>query len=177
MKLSPSVQSFIAHWGSMGTKWGVNRTVAMIHALLYLSPRPVPADEIAEALGVARSNVSTSLRELQSWRLVQVVPVLGDRRDHFTTMADVWELFQVVVDERKRREIDPTVAILEQTITDLDQEDGGETYAREQLESMLDFIRTSQGWYEEVVRLPTASLKRLASMGTRIRKLLLRGGD
>src|SRR5437867_3235988 len=101
-RLSPVVQRFILHWGEMGTRWGVNRTVAQIHALLYVSPRPLPAEEIAETLSVARSNVSTSLRELQSWGIVRVVHVMRDRRDHFESMKDVWEMFQVILGERKR---------------------------------------------------------------------------
>src|SRR4051794_19919838 len=105
--LSPVAEKFILHWGEMGTRWGINRTVAQIHALLFLSPRPMHAEEIAATLGVARSNVSTSLRELQNWGIVRVVHVLGDRRDHFESMKDVWEMFRVILDERKKRETDP----------------------------------------------------------------------
>src|SRR5206468_5231439 len=107
--LTPVAQKFILHWGEMGTRWWINRTVAQVHALLFLSPRPVPADEISATLAVARSNVSTSLRELQGWRIVRVVHVLGDRRDHFESIKDVWEIFRIVSEERKRREIDPTL--------------------------------------------------------------------
>src|SRR2546428_11232341 len=106
--LTPVAQKFILHWGEMGTRWGINRTVAQVHALLFLSPHPLPADEIADTLAVARSNVSTSLRELQGWRIVRVVHVLGDRRDHFESIKDVWEIFRIVSEERKRRGIDPT---------------------------------------------------------------------
>ena len=102
--LTPVAQKFILHWGEMGTRWGINRTVAQVHALLFLSPHPLPADEISETLAVARSNVSTSLRELQGWRIVRVVHVLGDRRDHFESTKDVWEIFRIVSEERKRRE-------------------------------------------------------------------------
>src|SRR6476469_2216375 len=111
-------QKFILHWGEMGTRWGMNRTVAQIHALLFLSPKPLNAEEIAETLAVARSNVSTSLKELQGWRIVRLVHVLGDKRDHFESMRDVWEMFRVVLDERKRREIDPTIALLEECLAD-----------------------------------------------------------
>ncbi|HET6929726.1 MAG TPA: MarR family transcriptional regulator, partial [Candidatus Acidoferrum sp.] len=110
--LTPVAQKFILHWGEMGTKWGINRTVAQVHALLFLSPKPLPADEISETLSVARSNVSTSLRELQGWGIVSLVHVLGDRRDHFQTTKDVWEIFRTVSEERKRREIDPTLRVL-----------------------------------------------------------------
>ena len=101
--LSPVAQKFILHWGEMGTRWGVNRTVAQIHALLYLSQRPMPADEIADTLAVARSNVSTSLRELQGWRIVRVAPILGDRRQHFESMNDIWDMFRLIIVERKKR--------------------------------------------------------------------------
>src|SRR5438105_13358491 len=110
--VTPVAQKFILQWGEMGTRVGINRTVAQVHALLFLSPRPVPADEIAATLSVARSNVSTSLRELQGWGIVRVVHVLGDRRDHFESLKDVWEIFRTVLDERKRREVDPTLSIL-----------------------------------------------------------------
>jgi DNA-binding transcriptional regulator GbsR (MarR family) len=108
--LSPVAQKFILHWGEMGTRWGVNRTVAQVHALLFLSQRPMPADEIATTLSVARSNISTSLRELLGWRIVRVAPVLGDRRQHFESMHDIWEMFRVILEERKKREIDPRFA-------------------------------------------------------------------
>src|SRR6187431_1048198 len=117
-KLSPVQQRFILHWGEMGTRWGINRTVALLHALLYVSPRPLPAEDMANLLAVARSNVSTSLKELQGWGIVRLVHVMGDKRDHFESMKDVWEMFRVVLDERKRREIDPTMRILRECIAD-----------------------------------------------------------
>jgi DNA-binding transcriptional regulator GbsR (MarR family) len=106
------MQKFILHWGEMGARWGINRTVGQIHALLYLSPRPMNAEEIADTLGVARSNVSTSLKELQNWGIVRIAHVMGDRRDHFESMKDVWEMFRVIMDERKKRETDPTLHCL-----------------------------------------------------------------
>src|ERR1700748_2142446 len=120
--LAPVQQKFILHWGEMGTKWGINRTVAQIHALLYISPKPLHAEEIVEILNVARSNVSTSLKELQGWGIVKMVHVLGDKRDHFESMKDVWEMFRIVLDERKRREIDPTVAMLRECIAEAGQQ-------------------------------------------------------
>ncbi len=117
--LTPVAQKFILHWGEMGTRWGINRTVAQVHALLFLSPVPLPADEISETLAVARSNVSTSLRELQGWRIVRVVHVLGDRRDHFESIKDVWEIFRIVSEERKRREIDPTLNVLAECVREV----------------------------------------------------------
>src|ERR1700726_3586420 len=113
-------QKYILHWGEMGTRWGINRTVAQIHARLYLSPRALPAEEIAETLSVARSNVSTSLRELQGWGIVRAVHVLGDRRVHFDSITNVWELFRTIVDQRKRREIDPTLEMLRKALDQLD---------------------------------------------------------
>src|SRR5579872_4287863 len=119
--LDPTTEKFVLHWGEMGTRWGINRTVAQIHALLYLAPRPLNADEIVQALGVARSNVSNSLKELQSWGIVRLVHVLGDKRDHFESIKDVWEMFRLVLDERKKREIDPTVRVLKECISEAEK--------------------------------------------------------
>src|SRR5678815_1824299 len=121
-ELSPVMRKFILHWGEMGTRWGINRTVAQIHALLYISPKPLNAEEIAASLGVARSNVSNSLKELQGWGIVKLIHVLGDRRDHFESVKDVWEMFRIVLDERKKREIDPTLAMLRECRADLEKE-------------------------------------------------------
>src|SRR5678815_1007135 len=121
-QLSPVQQKFILHWGEMGTRWGINRTVAQIHALLDLAPQPLNAEQISETLGVARSNVSTSLKELQGWGIVKLVHVLGDKRDHFESMKDVWEMCRVVLDERKRREIDPTLKMLRDCIAEAERE-------------------------------------------------------
>src|SRR5229473_6287253 len=126
--LSPVAQKFILHWGEMGARWGVNRTVAQVHALLFLSPRPLHAEEIARTLSVARSNVSTTLRELQGWRIVRAVSVLGDRRQHFESMKDVWEMFRIIVEERKRREIDPTLEMLRVCLADLEKAGAAEAY-------------------------------------------------
>src|SRR3954470_12559689 len=134
--LSPVEQKFILHWGEMGTRWGINRTVAQIHALLYLSPRPVNAEEIASTLNVARSNVSTSLKELQGWGIVKRVHVLGDQRDHFESMKDVWEMFRVVLDERKRREIDPTLAVLRDCIADAEKDRETSDYSEQRLRDL-----------------------------------------
>src|ERR1051325_7386673 len=116
--LSPVQQKFVLHWGEMGTRWGINRTVAQIHALLYISAKPLNAEEIADTLDVARSNVSTSLKELQGWGIVKLVHVLGDKRDHFESMKDVWEMFRIVLDERKKREIDPSLNLLRACIAE-----------------------------------------------------------
>src|SRR5438128_10873860 len=167
--LTPVAQKFILHWGEMGTRWGINRTVAQLHALLFLSPHPLPADEIADTLAVARSNVSNSLRELQGWRIVRVVHVLGDRRDHFETFKDVWEIFRTVSEERKRREIDPTLRVLQECVAEISSDGQGDAYTRQRLETMLEFLTAMSGLYEEVLRMPPGALKSLVKMRGLIR--------
>jgi DNA-binding transcriptional regulator GbsR (MarR family) len=170
MTLSPVQQKFILHWGEMGTRWGINRTVAQIHALLYISPKPLNAEEIAETLNVARSNVSTSLKELQSWRIVRLVHVLGDKRDHFESMKNVWELFRIVLDERKRREIDPTIAILKECIQEAGKNKGSDEHTEERLRELHRFFETTTGWYMRVAKLPPAGLEKFLKAGDRILK-------
>ena len=157
--LTPVAQKFILHWGEMGTRWGINRTVAQVHALLFISPQPLPADEIAETLAVARSNVSTSLRELQGWRIARVVHVLGDRRDHFESVKDVWEIFRIISEERKRREIDPTLRVLEECVQEVKANPQGDAYTRERLVDMLEFLTAMSGLFEEAIRMPAGTLK------------------
>jgi DNA-binding transcriptional regulator GbsR (MarR family) len=170
--LTPIQQKFIVHWGEMGAKWGINRTVAQIHALLFLSPRPLHAEEIAATLAVARSNVSTSLRELQGWRVVRVAHILGDRRDHFESMKDVWEMFRIIVDERKRREADPTLAMLREAVAEAKDPGAADAYTRERLDDMLQFFEMMIGWCEQTRKLPTASIVRLVKMGDKLGRLL-----
>jgi len=169
--LSPTLQKFVLHWGEMGARWGVNRTVAQIHALLFVSPRPLTAEEIADTLSVARSNVSTSLRELQAWGLVRIVHILGDRRDHFQALKDVWEMFQLILDGRKRREVDPTLAVLRECVAEgrantVDEE------SRERLLELLGFFEMMTSWYEQVRGLPRPTLRKFIRMGERVRRLL-----
>src|SRR5277367_5283415 len=158
--LTPVEQRFILHWGEMGTKWGINRTVAQIHALLYISPKPLHAEEIVEALDVARSNVSTSLKELQGWGIVKMVHVLGDKRDHFESMKDVWEMFRVVLDERKRREIHPTLALLEDCIQEAGKDKGADKHTVERLRALQDFFRKTTAWYTQISKLPAGALSK-----------------
>lgn len=172
MKLTPVQQKFILHWGEMGTRWGINRTVAQIHALLFLSPEPVNAEEIAKTLSVARSNVSTSLRELQSWGIVKVVHVLGDRRDHFECLKDVWEMFNIVIEERKRREVDPTLAMLRAGVAELENAGTGDAHTRERLRQMLDFFETMTSFYGEMRRLPPGTIRQAAKLRGKVRKVL-----
>ncbi|HEY8666311.1 MAG TPA: MarR family transcriptional regulator [Tepidisphaeraceae bacterium] len=170
------MKKFILHWGEMGTRWGINRTVAQIHALLFISPAPLNAEEIAEILSVARSNVSTSLRELQGWGVIRIVHVLGDRRDHFESIKDVWELFRQVMDERKRRECDPTLALLRECVAEAEKGGEHDRHARQKLQELLDFFQTMGAWYEQLRKLPTPALIKFVKIGDKIRKLLGIGG-
>jgi DNA-binding transcriptional regulator GbsR (MarR family) len=170
--LTPVAQKFILHWGEMGTRWGINRTVAQVHALLFISPKPIHAEEIATTLAVARSNVSTSLRELQGWGIVRVVHVLGDRRDHFESVKDVWEIFRIVSEERKRREIDPTLRVLRECVEELRGAGASDAYTRERLESMLEFLAVMTGLFEEVMRMPASTLKGVAKLRGKVISLL-----
>jgi DNA-binding transcriptional regulator GbsR (MarR family) len=170
--LTPIAQKFVLHWGEMGTRWGINRTVAQVHALLFISPKPLPADEIATTLAVARSNISTSLRELQGWGIARVVHVLGDRRDHFECTKDVLEIFRIVSAERKRREIDPTLRVLAECVHDLKTNADGDAYTRERLESMLEFLTAMTGLFEEIMRMPTGALKGVVKLRGKVITLL-----
>jgi DNA-binding transcriptional regulator GbsR (MarR family) len=169
--LTPTQQKFVLHWGEMGARWGINRTVAQIHALLYIAPEPVHAEHITDVLGVARSNASTSLRELQNWGIVRVVHVMGDRRDHFESMKDPWEMFQVVLDERKRREIDPTVALLRECVEEA-KHNKREAETHRRLVALLDFFETMSTWYEQIRSLPTGAVVRFVKMGKKVRQML-----
>ena len=170
--LSSVAQKFILHWGEMGTRWGINRTVAQIHAFLFLSPRPRPAEEIAAALGIARSNVSNSLHQLQSWGIIRVVHVLGDRRDHFESMKDVFEMFRVITQERKKREIDPTLRLLQGCITEAGKAKSADRYTRKRLTDLLQFFELAETAYAQLEELPTAALLKLAKMGDKALRLL-----
>lgn len=170
--LPPAARKFVLHWGEMGTKWGVNRTVAQVHALLYLSERPLHAEEITGALSVARSNVSTSLKELQSWGLVKTVHVMGDRRDYFACVGDVWEMLMAVLEERRKREIDPTIAALRECLAEARKDKAAGEHVRRRLQEMLGFFELSCAWYDQVRRLPRGALIRFLKMGGKIRKLV-----
>jgi DNA-binding transcriptional regulator GbsR (MarR family) len=172
MVLSPTAQKFVLHWGEMGTRWGVNRTVAQIHALLYLSERPLSADDIVETLGVARSNVSNSLKELQSWRLVRVCHVLGDRRDHFQALHDVWEIFRVILEERKRREIDPTLSVLRECAIEGEQDRDLDAATLARMQVVLEFLEMLSASFQDYQHLPPQTLRRLLSMGGQAARFL-----
>jgi DNA-binding transcriptional regulator GbsR (MarR family) len=166
------MQKFVLHWGEMGSRWGVNRTVAQIHALLYLTNQPLNAEEIAETLGVARSNVSTSLKELQSWRLVKTVHLMGDRRDHFESLTDVWDIFFVILEERKRRELDPTLTTLRECALESagDPEIAPDTKKR--IENTLAFLEQTTDWFEQMRQLDRSTLLSLLKLGGKVQGLL-----
>ena len=168
------MERYILHWGEMGTRWGVNRTVSQIHALLYLSPKPLPADEITELLSVARSNVSNSIKELQGWGLVNMTHVLGDRRDHFAANSDTWEMLMTIVEERKRREIEPTLALLQSCKEEMQQDLETPDEVKQRIDNMLTFITTLTGWYEQVRTLPKSTLIALMKMGATVGKFIPR---
>lgn len=171
MELKPIAERFVLHWGEMGSRWGVNRSVAQIHALLYLAARPMDAEEITETLGIARSNVSNSLKELQSWNLVKVVHIKGDRRDHFETSTDVWELFKLIVAGRRQREIDPTAVALRECLLNpaLDQEEPG---TRERIEETLKFIEIMSTLADEMLRFQPETLMKTLGVTAKISKTL-----
>jgi DNA-binding transcriptional regulator GbsR (MarR family) len=170
--LSSVQQTFILHWGEMGTRWGVNRTVAQVHALLYISPTPLNADHIVETLDVARSNVSTSLKELQGWGIVKLVHVRGDKRDHFESMKDVWEMFRIVMDERKKREFDPTMRMLRECIEEAEHDKATDEYTEERLRELCKFFETTTALYAQVRRWPTAAMFKFAKSGDKVLKVL-----
>ena len=165
-------REYILHWGEMGTRWGINRTVAQIHALLYLSPKPMAAEDIANTLNVARSNVSTSIRELETWGLVRPVHVLGERREHYESLKDVWEMFRIIVEQRKRREVDPTAQLLQRCLTELKADGGADAYTRERLEAMAEFFAAATTAYEEISQVSPKALQSMLKVRGKIRKLL-----
>lgn len=172
MHLSQTMQKFVLHWGEMGSRWGVNRTVAQIHALLFLANDPLHAEEIAETLGIARSNVSTSIKELQSWGLVKVVHVLGDRRDHFESLKDVWDIFFVIAEGRKRRELDPTLTTLRECVMEGEQDADTPKETKQRIEETLQFVEQTTGWFDQVSKLERSTLLKMLKLGSKIQGLL-----
>jgi DNA-binding transcriptional regulator GbsR (MarR family) len=171
VNLSPLAQKFILHFGEMGSRWGINRTVGQIYALLYVSNRPLNADEIAEHLEFSRSNVSMGLKELQSWRLVKLLHQPNDRREYFEPPKDVWDIFKALLEERRRREVEPTLsmlrdAMLESASTEEDR------YAQERMREMYELIELSSSWFDDVQRLSPDTLASLMKMGSTVKKLL-----
>lgn len=172
-KLAPAVEDIVLRWGDLGGQWGVNRSVAQIQALLFLSDRPLTAEDIAETLGMARSNVSTSLRELLAWQLVHRTPVLGDRRDHYVAETDLWQMATKVAQGRKAREIDPMVAAIRDAMARLKSDDEGVSpQVKSRLRNMHDFVTTVDGWYQQMLNVPPETLMRLIKMGSKVVGLL-----
>ena len=169
--MTPIQEKFVLHWGEMGSRWGINRTIAQIHALLFTSAAPLHADAIVEELQVARSNVSNSLRELQTWGVVKIVHVIGDRRDHFECIKDVWEMFRLVLDERKRRETDPTLAALREYVAAAKSSGSPEAYTRDRLSDLLEFFESMDTWYSQTRKMPTPAVKRFVKLGDKVAKM------
>ena len=172
MKMTPTIQRCVLHWGEMAGRWGISRSVAQIHALLFLSPDPLIADDIANTLGIARSNVSVSLKELQAWDLVSITHVLGDRRDYFQARKDIWDVLTTIMDQRKRREIDPTLQLLRDCAADVKRDHETPEATRERLATMLEFLEEMSGWYDQVRGMPRPTLLKLMRMGTRVAKVV-----
>ena len=171
MQLPPLVQTFVLHFGEMGSRWGINRTVGQIYALLFVSARALNADEIVERLGLSRSNVSMGLKELQAWNLVRLQHVPGDRRDYFSTPDDIWQIVRTLVEERKKREVDPTLTMLREVLMQ-EPRDEEERHAQSRLREMHDLFELFAGWYGDVRRLDTERLVQLLSLGAKVQKVL-----
>ena len=171
-KLRPAAHRFVLQWGEMGGKWGVNRSVAQIHALLYLANRPLTAEDISEALAMARSNVSNSIRELQSWGLIRSVPLIGDRREYFEADTDIWSIAAKIVAGRKQREIDPAIAALNACVAEAKNDAGLDAGARQRLTEMLEFTETVSRWYEQMSAVPRPKMMVLIKLGSKIINLL-----
>lgn len=174
--LSHAAQRFVLHWGEMGSRWGINRTLGQIHALLYISSKPLNAEEIAATLSVARSNVSTSLRELQAWGIVKMVHVLGDRRDYFESVTDVWELFRLIIVERFRREVEPTLGVLANCVAEAKEQTHDEFPMQRRLTELHEFFKTLDSWRWQLLDMTPVELKRAAGIGGKVSQMLRRGG-
>lgn len=171
MNLPPLVQTFVLHFGEMGSRWGVNRTVGQIYALLFVSPEPLNADEIVEALGVSRSNVSMGLKELQAWNLVRLRHKPGDRREYFGTPEDIWVIVRTLIEERKKREIDPTLSLLRETLMERPESEF-ERHAQERMREMHDLIDMLTDWYADMRAIETERLVQLMKLGSTISRVL-----
>ena len=167
-----ATRRFVLQWGDMGGQWGVNRSVAQIHALLYLAEKPMNAEDIAATLGIARSNVSNSLKELQNWQIISREPVPGDRRDHFVAETDVWDMAMRIAAVRKQKEIDPAISTLETCLEEADGDTRVSEEVKARLERMLDFTRTMDKWYDQMLNVPNQTLIKMIRMGNRIVGLL-----
>ena len=172
MKLTPTMGKFILHWGEMGWRWGINRSVAQVHALLMLSPKPIAADEISETLNVARSNVSTSLKELQGWGLIRTVHIFGDRREHFETLKDVWEMFLIILRERKKRELDPTIAALRECGESAKAGGTDTAYTVQRMKELVEFMELTASWADKAQGLSPSAARKLFQLGEKVFRLV-----
>lgn len=170
MELTTIAQTFVMHFGQMGSRWGINRTVGQIYALLFISPQPLNADQICETLGFSRSNVSMGLKELDGWQLLRVKHLPNDRRDHFTTPGDVWEIFRTLIEERRKREVEPTLTVLRDALLE-QPANANDEFALERLREMHDLIEMLTDWQSEMRHMETKRLAELLKMGSRIYKL------
>jgi DNA-binding transcriptional regulator GbsR (MarR family) len=170
--LPPALERFVLHWGDMGSQWGVNRSVAQIQALLYLSDRPLTAEQIAETLVMARSNVSNSLKELLGWRLIRKVPMMGDRRDHYEAESDLWEMVTRIAQGRKEREIDPAAAALRACLAEAQGDSRVSPVALKRLTEMGQFLETVDRWYDQMISVPAPKIMALMRMGAKVANLL-----
>ena len=171
LNLTPTTQKFIIHWGEMGERWGINRTVAQIQALLYISPEPLNAEQISQLLSVARSTVSVGLHELQYWGIVNVVHTLGDRTDYYELIGDVWEMFRLIADRRIQNELDPTVLTLHETVDQLNSH-SEDPYSKQKLEELFEVLDTASRVYKEFQKVPTKTIARIAKMSDIVSKIL-----
>jgi len=169
--MTPLVRGFVSHFGEMGSRWGINRTVGQIYALIYMSPRPLNADDIAEALEFSRSNVSMGLKELQSWRLVRLKHQPGDRREYFDAPSDAWEIFRSLAEERRRREVEPTLTMLRSALLESPVNDD-DRIAQERMQGMHDLIELMMTWFDDVQRMDPKTLSQLMKLGSKVGKLL-----
>lgn len=170
MNLPPLIQTFVLHFGEMGSRWGINRTVGQIYALLYISGKPLTADDICESLGFSRSNVSMGLKELDSWNLTRLKHIPGDRRDHFTVPEDIWEIVRTLVEQRRKREIEPTLTLLRATLLE-NPSDPDEKIAQEKMREMHDMIDMLTTWYTDMQKMDNDRLVHLLKLGARVYKL------
>jgi DNA-binding transcriptional regulator GbsR (MarR family) len=170
MNLPPLTQAFVLHFGEMGSRWGISRTVGQIYALLFLAEEPVNADDITEKLGFSRSNVSMGLKELTSWRLVRLQHKPGDRREYFSTPDDLWEIVRILAEERRKREIDPTLSMLRQALVETPAT-GEEQHAQARMAEMHDLIELITKWSDDIQRLDTPTLIKLLEVGAKVQKV------
>ena len=172
MKITPTINKYIHHWGEMGIRWGTNRTVAQIQALLYLSPKPLTNVEISELLNISKSTVSTNLRELQNYGLVVMKHLDRDREDYFESIHDVWELFRVIIEKRKEKELSPTLKMLKECSIEIEIEDEAEQITRERIHNMLSFVDSINDWYEKIRSISNSTLRKIMKLGNAITSLV-----